>query len=109
MSDGNTLISLVLGTDRQAYGAVLAINAHEFGFNFVTNRQHQSGVFYAVTSSVGGTQVAFHAVSQLANFIGRSINSLTDGAITDQELLSRFTEIFLEAEPVNESPIILLN
>ena len=34
---------------------------------------------------------------------------LTDGAITDQELLSRFTEIFLEAEPVNESPIILLN
>ena len=51
----------------------------------------------------------FHAVSQLANFIGRSINSLTDGAITDQELLSRFTEIFLEAEPVTESPIILLN
>ena len=28
---------------------------------------------------------------------------------TDQELLSRFAEIFMEAEPVDESPIILLN
>ena len=50
----------------------------------------------------------FGAVSKLANIIGRSINSLTNGEISDQELLSRFTEIFMEAEPEEQSPIILL-
>ncbi len=76
--DSNTLISLVLSADRQAYSAVLAINAHELGFNFVTNRQHQSGVFYAVTSSVGGTQVAFYAVSQFDHgTLGINLGNLT--------------------------------
>lgn len=51
----------------------------------------------------------FTAVSHLARSIGQNIHSLTAGGITDQELLSRFTEIFMEAEPEEQSPIILLN
>ena len=38
--DRSLLVSFVLSTDRQANGAVLAIHAHELGFNVVAYRQN---------------------------------------------------------------------
>lgn len=71
---------------------------------FRTGREEDPNVLVAILSQ------HFQALSQLANFIGRSINDLTDGAVTDQMLLARFTQIFLEADSEEEaSPIILLN
>ena len=76
--------------------------SHKHIETFRTGREDDINVLMAILTH------HFSAVSYLARSIGQNIHSLTAGEITDQELLSRFTEIFLEAEPVNESPIILL-
>lgn len=70
---------------------------------FRTGREDDINVLVAILTQ------HFTAVSNLARSIGQNIHSLTAGGITDQELLSRFTEIFMEAEPEEQSPIILLN
>lgn len=58
---------------------------------------------------VGVLIMHFRATSELAMRIGTIINSITDGAITIDELHGLFSEAFMLSPTAEPSPIILLN
>ena len=58
------LISHVFSFDRQAYHAVLAINTDDLNFDFFIHFQRVTGIFYLVTTDLGGLESTFNTFSQ---------------------------------------------
>src|SRR5690554_267466 len=78
---GFLLVLDVLGLDRQADDAGLAVNTDDLGFDFVADVQHVARIFNAVTADFGGLQGTFDVVTQ-GNYRTLGVN-LLDGTGND--------------------------
>src|SRR5690554_983285 len=88
---GFLLVLDVLGLDRQADDAGLAVNTDDLGFDFVADVQHVARIFNAVTADFGGLQGTFDVVTQ-GNYRTLGVNFL-DGTGNDAAFLVQGNEV----------------